>query len=101
MTGQRGAAGRGRAAMPSRHAGPPGPVPTAEQAGAFASLVQLRVAVADQDQVLVRNLVVATGKEGHWLLEGEWWQRAVPVSAGDLGRRVAALLKLPGGAAGR
>jgi hypothetical protein len=74
---------------------PPEPVPTAEQAGAFASLVQLRVAVADQDQVLVRNLVVASGGAGHWLLEGEWWQRAVPVSADGLGRRVAGLLKLP------
>jgi hypothetical protein len=92
---------RAAAAQPSRHDGPSGPVPTAEQAAAFASLVQLRVAVADQDQVLVRNLVVATGAVGHWLLEGEWWQRAVPVSADDLGRRVAGLLKLPGGVAGR
>jgi hypothetical protein len=57
--------------------------------------------VADQDQVLVRNLVVATGAAGHWLLEGEWWQRAVPVSADSLGRRVAGLLTLPGGVAGR
>jgi hypothetical protein len=88
-------------ARPSRHDGPSGPVPTAEQAAAFAGLVQLRVAVADQDQVLVRNLVVATGAAGHWLLEGEWWQRAVPVSADGLSSRVAALLTLPGGVAGR
>jgi hypothetical protein len=92
---------RAGAAQPSRDAALPGPVPTAEQAAAFASLVQLRVAVADQDQVLVRNLVVATGAAGHWLLEGEWWQRAVPVTADGLARRVAALLKLPGGVAGR
>jgi hypothetical protein len=52
-------------------------------------------------QVLVRNLVVATGAEGHWLLEGEWWQRAVPVSVDDLGRRVAGLLRLPGSMVGR
>ena len=91
---------RASPARPFRQAGPSRPAPTAERAGEFASLVQLRVAVAGHDQVLVRNLVVATGTAGHWLLEGEWWQRAVPVCASDLSRRVATLLTPPGGVAG-
>jgi len=92
---------RASPARPFRQAGPSRPAPTAERAGEFASLVQLRVAVAGHDQVLVRNQVVATGTAGHRLLEGEWWQRAVPVSADGLARRIAGLLKLPGGVAGR
>ena len=87
---------RGGAAEPSPFAGPPVPVPTAEQAGAFATLVQLRVALAEGERVVLRNLVVATGKTGHWLLEGEWWQRAVPASVDELGQRVAAMLRAPG-----
>ena len=87
---------QGGAAEPSPFAGPPVPVPTAEQAGAFATLVQLRVALAEGERVVLRNLVVATGKTGHWLLEGEWWQRAVPASVDELGQRVAAMLKSPG-----
>jgi hypothetical protein len=85
---------RGGAAGPSPFAG--SPVPTAEQAGAFATLVKLRVALAAGERVVLRNLVVATGERGHWLLEGEWWQRAVPVSVDELGQRVAAMLKSEG-----
>ena len=88
------------AARPGGSAAPATPVPTAELAGAFATLVQLRVALADGDRVQLRTLVVATGAAGHWLLEGEWWQLALPASADDLGARVSALLKLPGAAAG-
>jgi hypothetical protein len=76
-------------------AGPPVPMPAAEVSGAFAALTQLRVAVAQGQNVRLRTLVVATGGGRHWVLEGEWWQRAVPVTAGGLGGRVAALLKLP------
>jgi hypothetical protein len=90
---------RGGAAGPSPFAGPPVPVPTAEQAGAFATLVQLRVALAEGERVVLRNLVVATGKTGHWLLEGEWRQRAVPASVDELGQRVAAMLRAPGSGA--
>jgi hypothetical protein len=54
---------QGGAAEPSPFAGPPVPVPTAEQAGAFATLVQLRVALAEGERVVLRNLVVATGRQ--------------------------------------
>jgi hypothetical protein len=74
----------------------PATMPTAELAGTFATLVMLRVALAEGQRVLLRTLVVATGDAGHWLLEGEWWERAVPASVDDLGRRVAAMLRLPG-----
>jgi hypothetical protein len=80
-------------AEPSTLAGPTVPVPTAGQARAFTNLVQLRVALADRERVVLRNLIVATGERGHWLLEGEWWQQAVPVSVDELGQRVAAMLK--------
>jgi hypothetical protein len=56
----------------------------------------LRVALAEGQRVLLRTLVAATSDEGHWLLEGEWWERAVPASVDDLGQRVAAMLRLPG-----
>src|SRR5580704_7918297 len=78
-------------------AGPPVPMPTAEVSGAFAALTQLRVAVAHGPGVLLRSLVVATGTGRHWLLEGDRWQRAVPVSADGLRGHVAASLKLPTG----
>ena len=55
----------------------------------------LRVAVAGGPRVLLRTLLVATGQGRHWLLEGERWQRAVPVSADGLSGRVATLLRLP------
>ena len=83
------------AAEPSGGAAP-APMPTAELAGTFTTLVMLRVALAEGQRVLLRTLVVATSDEGHWLLEGEWWERAVPASVDDLGRRVAAMLRLPG-----
>jgi hypothetical protein len=84
---------RAGVAEPAPFGGPMVPVPTAERAGEFTKLVQLRVALADRERVVRRNLVVATGERGHWLLEGEWWQRAVPVSVDELGQRVAAMLK--------
>jgi hypothetical protein len=74
-------------------AGLPIPMPTAEVSGAFAALTQLRVAVTHERSVLLRTLVVATGYGSHWLLEGDRRQRAVPVSAGGLGQRIAALLR--------
>ncbi len=80
-------------AAPSPFTGPTVPVPTAERAGEFTNLVQLRVALAGRERIVLRNLVVATGERGHWLLEGEWWQQAVPVSVDELGQRVAAMLK--------
>ena len=45
--------------------------------------------------VALHTLLVATGQGRHWLLEGERWQRAVPVSADGLARQVATLLRLP------
>jgi hypothetical protein len=51
--------------------------------------------VAHGPSVLLGTLLVATGQGRHWLLEGEQWQRAVPVSADGLAGQVAALLKLP------
>jgi hypothetical protein len=76
-------------------AGPLIPMPTAEVSGAFAAVTQLRVVVAQGPRVLLRTLLVASGQGRHWLLEGERWQRAVPVSADGLSGRVAALLRLP------
>ena len=89
------AAGDERAADGGSEAGPLIPMPTAEVSGAFAAVTRLRVAVAQGPGVELRTLLVATGQGRHWLLEGERWQRAVPVSADGLSRRVAALLRLP------
>ena len=89
------AAGDGRAADGGSEAGPLIPMPTAEVSGAFLGVTQLRVAVAQGPSVAVRTLLVATGQGRHWLLEGERWQRAVPVSADGLSRQVATLLRLP------
>jgi hypothetical protein len=84
-----------RAADGDAEAGPLIPMPTAEVSGAFAAVTQLRVAVAQGPGVALRTLLVATGQGRHWLLDGERWQRAVPVSADGLSRQVAALLRLP------
>jgi len=84
-----------RAADGVSEAGPLIPMPTAEVSGAFAAVTRLRVAVAQGPSVELRTLVVATGQGRHWLLGGERWQRAVPVSADGLSRQVAALLRLP------
>ena len=89
------AAGDERAADGGSEAGPLIPMPTAEVSGAFAAVTRLRVAVARGPSVELRTLLVATGQGRHWLLEGERWQRAVPVSADGLSRQVAALLRLP------
>ena len=79
------AAGMGRRGMTDARAGPLIPMPTAEVSGASRRAVtQLRVAVARGPGVLLRTLLVATGRGRHWLLEGEQWQRAVPVSADGL-----------------
>ena len=85
----------GRAGDAGSDAGPVIPMPTAEVSGAFAAVTQLRVAVAQGPSVLLRTLLVATGQGRHWLLQGEQWQRAAPVSADGLAGQVAALLKLP------
>jgi hypothetical protein len=85
----------GRAGDAVSEAGPLIPMPTAEVSGAFVAVTQLRVAVARGPSVLLRTLLVATGQGRHWLLEGEQWQRAVPVSADGLAGQVAALLELP------
>jgi hypothetical protein len=89
------AARDGQAGDDGSEAGPLIPMPTAEVSGAFAAVTQLRVAVARGPGVLLRTLLVATGQGRHWLLEGEQWQRAVPVSANGLAGHVAALLRLP------
>jgi hypothetical protein len=88
-------AGHGRAGDGGTEAGPLIPMPTAEVSGAFAAVTQLRVAVAQGPRVLLRTLLVASGQGRHWLLEGERWQRAVPVSADGLSGQVATLLRLP------
>jgi hypothetical protein len=95
LTGWCGADMDGRAGDGGSEAGPLIPMPTAEVSGAFAAVTQLRVAVARGPRVLLRTLLVATGQGRHWLLEGERWQRAVPVSADGLSGRVATLLRLP------
>ncbi len=71
--------------------GPAVPMPTAEISGVFAAVTQLRVAVPQGRNVLLRTLVVATADRRHWLLEGDRWQRAVPVTAAALEGRVRAL----------
>jgi len=89
------AAGDERAADGGSEAGPLIPMPTAEVSGAFAAVTQLRVAEAQGPSVELRTLLVATGQGRHWLLDGERWQRAVPVSADGLSGQVAGLLRLP------
>jgi len=76
-------------------AGPAVPMPTAEISGVFAAVTLLRVAVAQGPGVLLRTLVVATGERRHWLLEGDQWQLAAPVSPAVLESRVTALLTPP------
>ncbi len=88
-------AGDERAEDRGFEAGPLIPMPTAEVSGAFVAVTRLRVAVARGPSVALRTLLVATGHRRHWLLEGERWQRAVPVSADGLSGKVAALLRLP------
>lgn len=83
----------GDAARPE--AGPAVPMPTAEISGVFAAVTRLRVAVAQGPSVLLRTLVVATGERRHWLLEGDQWQLAEPVTPAVLEDRVTALLTLP------
>lgn len=69
--------------------------PTAELAGRFASLAQLRVAHSYGQRVMLSTLLVASGEGGHWLLEGERGERAVHIPVVELGNRVAALLRAP------
>ena len=94
------AKGRAGGAAPPGGTAPAAIMPTAELAGEFATLVLLRVALAEGQRVLVRTLVVATTGEGrHWLLDGEWWERSLPASVDDLGQRIAAMLRVPGSGA--
>lgn len=88
-------AGDAQAVAGGSEAGPLIPMPTAEVSGAFVAVTQLRVAVAQGPSVALRTLLVATGQGRHWLLEGDRWQRAVPISADGLSGQVAALLRLP------
>ena len=77
-------------------AGPaPAEVPTAEVAGRFGRLALLRVAHPDGQQVLLRTLIVASGHGGHWLLEGEQWERALSATVDGIGERVSAMLTSP------
>lgn len=77
-------------------AGPaPAEVPTAEVAGRFGRLALLRVAHPDGQQVLLRTLIVASGHGGHWLLEGEQWERALSATVDGIGERVSAMLTPP------
>lgn len=76
--------------------GPLGQAPTAELAGEFRSLAQLRVVLADGQRVLLRSLLVASSGTRNWLLTGEQWEQATEISAGDLTDRVSSLLAGPG-----
>lgn len=66
---------------------------TANLASSFRELAQVGVALPCGDQVRLRNLIVASGADGRWLLEGKYWERAVSTSAGDLGQRLSVLVK--------
>ncbi len=74
-------------------------VPTAELAGRFTSVAQLRVAHPISQQVQLRRLIVASGEGGRWLLEGDRAQRACPVTIDQIGERLEAVLEPSGKAA--
>jgi hypothetical protein len=73
----------------------PADADTAGLAAGFTRLSQVRVALPFGDQVRVRTLVVATGHDGQWLLEGPRWERAVGTCAQDLGERLSGIVKSP------
>lgn len=66
---------------------------TASLAAGFRRLVQVKVALPQGEEVRLRNLIVASGEGGQWLLEGRYWERAVATSANDLGQRLSSLVK--------
>lgn len=71
---------------------------TAELAGRFTKLVQLRIARSHGERVLLSRLLVATGDDGgHWVLEGERGELAVRTTVRELGNRIAVLLSTPPG----
>jgi hypothetical protein len=65
---------------------------TAEVAGSFTRLTRVSVALPDGAQVRLRNLIVAAGNGGQWMLEGRYWERAVSVSPDGLGERLSAIV---------
>lgn len=66
---------------------------TAELAARFTRLTRVSVALPDGGQVRLRNLIVAAGDGGQWLLEGRYWERATGVSADGIGARLSAIVK--------
>jgi hypothetical protein len=93
------AAGQGRSVAQRRADAArtrPGVV-TAEVAGRFARVAQVRVAhppLQETGPIMLRRLIVATGTgPERWVLEGEHAEQAVPVTVDQVGERVEALLE--------
>jgi hypothetical protein len=99
------AAGQGRS-VAQRHADAARTRPavaTAEVAGRFARVAQVRVAhppLQEAGPIMLRRLIVATGTSPErWVLEGEHAEQAVSVTVDQVGERVEALLEPSGKAA--
>jgi hypothetical protein len=66
---------------------------TSDLADRFTRLTRVSVVLPDGDEVRIRNLITASGDGGPWLLEGRHWEQAVPATADDLGRQLAAIVR--------
>ena len=76
----------------------PLPVPavaadTSSLADRFTRLARVSVVLPDGDEVRIRNLIAASGDGGPWLLEGRYWEHAVPARADDIGQRLSAIVR--------
>jgi hypothetical protein len=76
----------------------PLPVPavaadTSSLADRFTRLARVSVVLPDGDEVRIRNLIAASGDGGPWLLEGRYWEQAVPATADDIGQRLSAIVR--------
>lgn len=71
--------------------------PTEMAARDFDQVRSLRIAHPAGEQVVVRTLVVASAGRRHWLLEGEQAELAVAASVDQIGERIMAAIRPPGG----
>jgi hypothetical protein len=65
---------------------------TASLAPGFRRLAQVQLALPHQDQVLMRTVIVASTDDKYWLLDGQYWERAIRTSTDDLGQRITEMI---------